>query len=408
MSAYHPQGHQHDTLKRRTLLASAGGLLMIAAAPGTAQAATARVARQSTDLPQGGAARTSRITQGTHLVHADMHNHTVMSDGAGDPEQAYDSMREAGLDVAALTDHTTLFAIEGLSRREWDRTGALADAANDPGQYTAIRGFEWSHPLLGHANVWFTDDYVDLLGAFSMNDFYRWLTRREGLGSFNHPGREWGRFAEFEAAPAAVEQMVGLEMFNRTNDYLFDGWSSGRSSPLVACLNAGWRTGLSGVTDEHGTDWGFPEGKGRSGLWVAENTRQGVFDAMRARRFFATRLSGLRLDATAGGVRMGGSLPVAQGDVRFVVDLDRGPGWDGKPLHIQVLRPGAAAPTVADVIETESGDLVEFTVQLDVEDGDWVVLRISDPSQPNDTPGPSGHPCNDWAVAYSSPWWLEP
>jgi hypothetical protein len=23
-------------------------------------------------------------------------------------------------------------------------------------------------------------------------------------------------------------------------------------------------------------------------------------------------------------------------------------------------------------------------------------------------PGPAGHPCNDWGVAYSSPWWLAP
>ncbi|MGH3945742.1 MAG: hypothetical protein ACRDSI_11945, partial [Pseudonocardiaceae bacterium] len=55
--------------------------------------------------PEGGAARDSRISRGTVLVHADMHNHTLLSDGAGDPEAAFPSMRDAGLDVAALTDH---------------------------------------------------------------------------------------------------------------------------------------------------------------------------------------------------------------------------------------------------------------------------------------------------------------
>lgn len=83
------------------------------------------------------------------LVHADLHNHTVASDGDGSPEAAFASMREAGLDVAALTDHATLFAIDGLSSSEWRTTGDLANAANDPGQFTAIRGFEWSHPLQG-------------------------------------------------------------------------------------------------------------------------------------------------------------------------------------------------------------------------------------------------------------------
>jgi hypothetical protein len=395
-------------LSRRTILAGAGGLLMVAAAPSPAYPIPTRTARAATELPGTGAARASRISQGTQLVHADLHNHTVMSDGDGDPGLAFASMRDAGLDVAALTDHTTLFAIEGLSRREWDRTGVLADAADDPGQYTAIRGFEWSNPLLGHVNVWFSDDFVDLLGAFGMSQLYDWIAERGGLASFNHPGREPGRFEDFDFDAAARAQVVGLEMFNRRDDYLFEGWSDGSDSPLVRCLNAGWRTGLTGVTDEHGTDWGFPEGKGRSGLWVVENTRQAVFEAMQARRFFATRVSGLRLDATAGGVRMGGSLPLASGDVQFVVDLDRGPVWDGKPLHIQVLRPGSDSPAVADVIETVSGDLVQFTVPLDVADGPWVVLRVSDPAEPNGTPGPAGHPCNDFGVAYTSPWWLEP
>ncbi|GAB2885327.1 CehA/McbA family metallohydrolase domain-containing protein [Streptomyces mayteni] len=149
------------------------------------------------------------------------------------------------------------------------------------------------------------------------------------------------------------------------------------------------------MTDEHGTDWGFPEGRGRSGLWVTENTRQGVFEAMRARRFFATRVSGLRLDGTANGVRMGGELPLAAGDVRFALDLDRGPEWQDKPLLVQVLRPGTEVPEVADVVETVAGRIVEFTVPLDVEDGDWVVPRVSDPTRANETPGPAGHPCND-------------
>lgn len=394
------------SIKRRSLLAGAGGgLLVLAAEPGSAAAAATTTAVSGAPVRAAGASRTSAISQGTTLVHADLHNHTLMSDGDGDPARAFASMREAGLDVAALTDHATLFGIEGISRSEWNRTGQLADAANDPGRYTAIRGFEWSHPLLGHVNVWYTGDFADLGRASSMSRLYDWIGGTAGISGFNHPGREVLRFSEFAYDARLREQMVGLEMFNRTDDYLFDGWP-GQSSPLNACLNAGWRTGLTGVTDEHGTDWGFPEGKGRTGLWVAENTRAGVLEAMRARRFFATRVSGLRLDATAAGVRMGGTLPVTRGDVTFVVDLDRGPEWQGKPLAVQVLRPGSRAPEVAEVVAAEAGRTTTFTVPLDVADGGWVVLRISDPAQPNPSPGPAGHPCNDWGVAYSSPWWL--
>jgi hypothetical protein len=394
-TAGHPHHHHRHPISRRSLIAGAGGALLLAAAPRPAHAAGT------------GADRASLITQGTTLVHADLHNHTLMSDGDGDPARAFASMRAAGLDVAALTDHSTLFAVEGLSRSEWATTGALADAADDPGRYTAIRGFEWSHPLLGHVNVWFTPSFVDLAGASGMGSLYDWIRSAGGVASFNHPGREIGRFAGFAYDAGARDSMVSMEIFNRTDDYLFDGWSSGQSSPLNACLNAGWRTGLSGVSDEHGTEWGH-EGKGRTGLWVTANTRAEVQAAMRARRFFATRESGLRVDATANGVRMGGDLRLARGDVTFAVDLDRGPDWIGLPLEIQVLRPGLRAPRVAEVVAARAGGVTRFTVPLDAGDGNWVVLRVADPARANASPGPGGHPANNYGVAYTSPFWLAP
>ncbi|MGH3812229.1 MAG: CehA/McbA family metallohydrolase [Pseudonocardiaceae bacterium] len=378
--------------------------------------------------PEGGAARRSRISRGTVLVHADMHNHTLLSDGEGDPEAAFPSMRDAGLDVAALTDHAIRGAtVEGtgmggtpwigLDRAAWRRTGELADAHDRPGEFTAIRGFEWSHPNLGHVNAWFTDDFTDVATHGAMGELYAWLDRTgrrngarppAGLAGFNHPGREEGTFAGFRYTATVAEQMVSLEMFNRTDDYLFQGVAAGRISPLVACLDAGWRPGLLGVSDEHGTNWGFQEGTGRGGLWVTEHSRAGVAEALRARRFFATRVSGLRVDATAGGVRMGSVLQHRHGPVPVVLDIDRGPSWIGRPLQVQVLRPGTPVPAVADVIEVRCGDVARFTVPLDIEDGTWMVLRLADPDAPNGTSGPPNHPANNHAVAYTSPWFLEP
>ena len=372
-------------------------------------------------------------------MHADLHNHTLLSDGDGDPALAFDSMRSAGLDVAALTDHATFsdnalgdlitdalppdyHQAAGLTPNGWSRTRGLADAANQDGAFTAIRGFEWSNPLLGHINVWFSEHYVDVLQAGLMAPFLEWLRREpglvldggaDGIAGFNHPGREPGRFEEFRFDPRLRERIVSLEMFNRGDDYLFEGYADGRTSPLVACLNAGWRTGIAGVTDEHGTDWGHPEGKGRTGLWVAEHTRAGVKSAMLARRFFATRTSGLRVDATAsvGGapaVPMGSDLTMTRSDVTFTLDLARDADWVGRPLSLQVLRPGPDVPEVVAVQDFTVGGLVTVTVPLDVADGDWVVLRVADPTAANATPGPEGHPGNQLGIAYTSPWWLTP
>ncbi|QZY28834.1 CehA/McbA family metallohydrolase [Nocardioides coralli] len=433
-------GHHHGTpphrpLTRRTALATAGTGLLLAGLTSPETAA----ARAPGSRPATGAARSSRITAGRTLVHADLHNHTLLSDGDGDPALAFDSMRSAGLDVAALTDHATMsdnalgdlikdampqdyHQVGGLTPQGWDRTAAYADAADVDGAFTAVRGFEWSHPLLGHMNVWFSEHYTDVVQSGLMAPFLEWLRREpglvldgggDGIAGFNHPGREPGRFEEFRFDPRLRDRVVSLEMFNRTDDYLFEGYADGRSSPLSACLDAGWRTGITGVTDEHGTDWGHPEGKGRTGLWVAEHTRAGVKAAMRDRRFFATRTSGLRVDAVAAvqGRRpapMGSALPLRRGDVTFVLDLARDDSWRGRMLSVQVLRPGGRVPEVVATRDFRVGGLVAVTVPLDVADGDWVLLRVADPHARNETPGPDGHPGNLRGIAYTSPWWLTP
>ena len=131
---------------------------------------------------------------------------------------------------------------------------------------------------------------------------------------------------------------------------------------------------------------------------------------MRARRFFATRTSGLRLDATASSLgrtaRMGSALRHRRGAVRFRLDLARDASWVGRELEVQVLRPGPEVPVVADVVPFHVGPVLSFTVPVSASDGDWVVLRVADPALPNATPGPEGHRANNLALAYASPFWL--
>lgn len=97
----------------------------------------------------------------------------------------------------------------------------------------------------------------------------------------SQPGR--GSFYGFE--PTLRHRIVSLELFNRGEDHIFEQVSGGAPSPRVECLDAGWRVGLLGVTDEHGTSRGNPLDKGRTGLWVRSFDRAGVREAMLARRF---------------------------------------------------------------------------------------------------------------------------
>lgn len=424
--------------------------------------------------PQFATERASRLFGGRWLAHADLHNHSLLSDGDGDATLAFASMRGAGLDVAALTDHSTIQwgmpqdacngntdcrSVAGINESSWDQTRVLADQANEDGAFVAIRGFEWSSPSLGHINVWGSRHWMDPLhtagggtgeGAaqFAHDEanlpaeqmaaldaivrsspaqgagmalFYDWLLAaadRPGLGGgidgmagFNHPGREPGRFSNFRLpGPLMRERMSSLEVFNRSEDYLFEGTDSIGISPINECLNAGWRVGLLGVTDEHGTNWGYPDGKGRTGLWVTSLTREGVAEAIRARRFFATRLRGLRLDASANGHPMGAEFVHSGGPVTFRIDIDRGPGWTGKALKVSVLRSGADMPAIQQVIDVTvpapQDPVIEFTVDIDSADGDWIVLRVTDPASAADKRARGPYASLGNAIAYASPFFL--
>ena len=170
-----------------------------------------------------GAARTSRLGRRSRLAHADLHNHSIQSDGAGDPALAFESMRAAGLDVAALTDHTTVSkvlgpvdacaafpppepgaedpcrSLAGMNERHWQDTRRHADRADDPGEFTALRAFEWSSPLLGHMNVWFSRDWTDPLSTagFSLSSLLQLGLTESGIaGALGPLGPVGGRLLE--------------------------------------------------------------------------------------------------------------------------------------------------------------------------------------------------------------------
>ncbi|HVE62853.1 MAG TPA: hypothetical protein VNB94_03495 [Mycobacteriales bacterium] len=461
------------TISRRTVLkagAASGALLL---------------ARPALAGPLGpreefSTSRRSRLFPGTRLVHADLHNHTLFSDGAGDPAKAFASMRAAGLDVAALTDHSTVGKVlggldgpcsggacdgaEGITEPRWAATERLAEEANRDHSFAAIRGFEWSSPTLGHVNVWFSQDWVDPLSTVGnttgeglaqylhdvpglgpaispavdaavraiptrgagMRPFYDWLDRppaapsmagalisggRDGIAGFNHPGREPGRFSYFAYDARLVDRIVSMEVFNRGEDFLFEGTDAGARSPIVECLDAGWRVGLIGVTDEHGSDWGYPDGKGRAGLYVRELTRAGVREAMTARRFYSTRLRGLRFGAAANGKQMGSLVRHTKGAMRFSVDVDRGRSMVGKRVEVQVLMTGSPLPTVVHTQRIKvpaSGELVSFSAPVDIANGRWVVLRLTDPAEKADARAPTAYSAAGNAIAYAAPFFLAP
>ena len=139
--------------------------------------------------------------------------------------------------------------------------------------------------------------------------------------------------------------------------------------------------------------------------------RVGVREAMQARRFFSTRLRGLRIDATADGVRMGQDLAVpSPRTVQVRLDVDRGPSWWGRRLVLQVLRPGSLMPRVAAtfdvVVPRDDQPVISVAVPVDLADGPWMLLRLVDPADPTDSRATGEYSGLGGAVAYTAPWFL--
>ena len=447
--------------RRDFIKAGAAGAALLVAGP-------SRVLGQTQTFPAG---RTSRLFPGNGrvVVHSDLHNHSLLSDGATAAEEVFGRMRAVDLDVAALTDHA-LFGkaagkpcsnaqcnyYMGIDEESWQRIAELADASNADGAFVAMRGFEWTTGTIGHVNVWFTEEWVDsfttmgiqsprgltpLLGVIpepgpslapalgplfdqlpetaTMDLFYDWLQTNpgggpfgggsDGLAGFNHPN-EFGNFESFKFVPEVVERIVSCEALNMDRDFLFWGHDDGMPSPLNACLNAGWKVGMLGVSDEHFDKWG--DNRARGGLWLKSLTRDGVREAMESRRMFATFERGLRLDAAANGVQMGRAVGHRAGPVRFDLDLDHGPNGYGRDLRVQLLRPGNDDPVLAHEQDVRLGGptepVISFTVPIDVADGDWALLRVTDPGQAADEGTPEAFRGAGRGIAYASPFWFDP
>jgi hypothetical protein len=353
--------------------------------------------------------------------------------------------------------------IEGINADDWETMAKIADEAYQPGRFVSFRGFEYSTPTLGHLNVWFGSDFTDPLheGALltpreigeigriaaplepvanlfknmpdtaSIKPFYDWLTTKPGttvfggggdaIASFNHPGY-FGNFEDFLFHEKASKQIFLMETFNAitynqdqshghtATDYFWYGKDRKLPQPFNACLNAGWRVGFTGVSDEHSGTYG-QTGKGRGGLYVDRMTRDGVRRAIMTRRSFGTREAGLRLDATLNDVPMGSHVRPTGRPMTVKLDIDRGPEWVGKKLFVQVIGSGEKGPQLLGVMPIRVPSSGQPVVSFEVKPtGPWMFLRITDPTRATDPLGeaPFEDATYGGATAYASAWFFTP
>jgi len=233
-----------------------------------------------------------------------LHAHTRLSDGVADPAQAFARARAIRLSFLALTDHG-----EELEAAEWRQLRAAAAAADQPGRFAALAGWEWSSPTEGHFLVLGTKAAGSSCRSLKrLDQLAAWTREREGLLIYAHPGS----FDEFGAVMASA--LGGPEVAGQEVGSLYSGPAGSgyayhdHEDAYRESLRRGLKVGAQINQDNHHQEIGDARRGGLTGIWMRRLGTAELLQALRSRRSFGTEAAGIALDLEINGTRMGGTL----------------------------------------------------------------------------------------------------
>ena len=258
------------------------------------------------------------------VYYGQLHAHTGFSDGEMEPADAFRMARQWGLDFFAVTDH-----LEQLTEDTWRRSRAAADAAEAPGSFVALAGYEWGgfatvHGWMNHVNVVGSDRLLGVMDTLSLGRLYDGILHLPGervVGQFNHPGMKrpvvggnnWNDF-EYHADADLRMKLVTVD----TNDPTAE--DNRETTGLIPALDRGWHVAPKGEEDNHHASWG--RSRRRTGLWIPALTRPEVLSGLLRMATFYTDDPDARIKLRADGRWLMGSTVYGGGVHRLELEVD--------------------------------------------------------------------------------------
>jgi hypothetical protein len=275
------------------------------------------------------------------ILYGDIHNHNAHGYGVGSIERSLDVAR-AHLDFFAFTGHSSwhdMPAMEGGRERHWiqgfkrltetwPRVQQVIADGNRDGQFCAFLGFEWHSSQWGDQCVVFPGDHRPLHYASDPTRLRAFCAAERALMIPHHlaypkgrRGVNWEAFDETCTPVVEIYSEHGNGEDDRGPYPYFTHSMGGRetSNTARAALEAGLRFGFVGSSDDHA---GFPGayGEGLMAALVSDFSRDGIFEAIRARRTYALTGDRIELDFAVDGAPMGAGIEAGrQVEVTFAV-----------------------------------------------------------------------------------------
>ncbi|WP_315079637.1 CehA/McbA family metallohydrolase [uncultured Clostridium sp.] len=277
-----------------------------------------------------------RIFKEGNLKHlfGQLHAHTNISDGSGSLDEAYTWVKENGADYYAVTDHSNWFDNEleanladGSKSEKWTQAHKIADKYNEPGDFTAIYGYEmtWSGSTggWGHINTFNTPGFETRTNkAMDLQNYYKTIqTQPQSISQLNHPGKTFGDFADFGFYSEGADKYVNLiEVGNGEGPIRGSGYFQSYEY-YTRALDKGWHVAPTNNQDNHKGKW-FTANNARTIVLADDNSRDSIYEALREKRVYASEDTDLTIDYTVNDEVMGSSLGNVDGKLNFKINAN--------------------------------------------------------------------------------------
>ncbi len=286
------------------------------------------------------------------VYFGDLHAHTGeehgsgRSCGTGTLEENYEYGRDvAGLDFIAIAEHDWQLR----DQDDWRGRMEQMDEWTEDGRYVVIPGYEWTSAKYGHRNVYYRDTgwpYFDnnpgpghnAIGPESRSPADLWQSLRDcGARAITIPHHTSVGFfpVDWSYRDPEFDRLVEIYSTWGNSEYYgapFPGQAGDRLEGLGAldALKMGHRLGLMASSDCHdgnpgNANWSNRQphihhrlGSGFIAVLAEELTRGAVWDAMYARRCYATTGTRIVLDFRVNGAIMGSEIRASSGEQRVI------------------------------------------------------------------------------------------
>jgi hypothetical protein len=265
------------------------------------------------------------------IFWGEIHGHCKATDGVGTPDEYYTFARDAAaLDFAAISEHRA-------GDSHWPALVEAARRYNKPGRFVTLPGYEWGWRP-GHANIYAADDEFSYIQEKDKAELFEQVRAGRFVMIPHHTNDpltptfsefKWDLFDRDLIRVAEICQMRGsFEKDEPGQDHVLFG---GYGASLQDGLRKGFRFGFTGGTDTHVGRPSYPvysfftpgrkipSGQscdmtrehmdrtcaGLTAVFAPDLTRRAVFDALRARRVYATTGERILLDFRVNELFMG-------------------------------------------------------------------------------------------------------